>query len=139
MTIILPVYDPTKAAPDHQFSVDCESVNIGLLTHELQKALADELRAVSKAGDQLTLFLVNAPNEQTRRTIRQIVRDHRADQLTPEQEKRQRQEAKLKEARVQFGGTPLNLADYESAPPSLKQLAQKIAWLEAELAELVNR
>jgi hypothetical protein len=60
---------------------------------------------------------------------------HLLDSATAQQENQARIQ-KLNQARTNYGVNPLDVATYTAQPALIQQLAQKISWLEQEIAAL---
>jgi hypothetical protein len=70
-----------------------------------------------------------------RETARQIAENHDPEQLTPRQQAEMQRRQQLDQARTNYGVNPLDLTAYNSQGVLIQQLAQKISWLEQEIAD----
>jgi hypothetical protein len=117
-------------------SIERSIVNIDALDSELRAALGELTTGFSTGGGRVIVHLLDAATSQQEGLARQIVLAHDPARLTPPQQLEAERQAKLDQARKEYGAAEIDLAVYDSQGPIIQQLAQKIAWLEREIADL---
>ena len=109
-------------------------VNLEALDNEIRALLGTNFSGVSFDGEEIILhFGADAPSAQIAEALR-LAETHNPTRLTPRQQMEIDRKTRLEELRRANAKT-LDLAEYEAAPSEIRQLAEKIAWLELELAE----
>jgi hypothetical protein len=111
-------------------------VNIDALDADLRAALGDSTSGFSVGGGRVIVHLLDAATRQQEEQARQIVLIHDPARLTQQQQQQAASQAKLDQARRDYGAAEIDLTVYASQGPIIQQLAQKIAWLEREIADL---
>jgi hypothetical protein len=66
----------------------------------------------------------------------QIAQSHDPSKLTPEQQAAITRKSKLDQARRDYGATELDLQPFGGQPALIQQIAQKVVFLEREIAEM---
>lgn len=120
-------------------TIERSTVNIDGLDAELRAALGAITTGFSLGGGKVTVHLLDAATPQQEAQARQIVLAHDSARLTPEQQAEALRKTRLDQARRDYGATEIDLAPYATQGPMIQQLAQKIAWLEREIADLRRR
>lgn len=116
--------------------IDRASVNLALLDHELRMVLGAAMTGISTRAGIVVVHLAERATGDHETQAKQIVLNHDASALTPEQQARQTRTDRLNTDRARFT-TPLNPTDF-SAMPLVQTLAARIAWLEQEIRDLRN-
>jgi hypothetical protein len=111
-------------------------VNIDALDADLRAALGDITSGFSVSGGRVIVHLLDAATRQQEDQARQIVLNHDPTRLTQQQQQQAERQAKLDQARKDYGTAEIDLTVYASQGPIIQQLAQKIAWLEREVTDL---
>ena len=118
-----------------EINIDIASINIQALDGALRAALSDVFVGLSTGPSSVTVYLTDNASDEQEQQARDIVEGHDPMQLTPEQQaeiERQQQLAELREANSE----PFAMGDYDAQPSLIQQMAQRIAWLELEIADL---
>lgn len=116
-----------------EVSFEPQPLNLVALNATLHAALGDALIGISVGSYGLRVHLSETATSQQVAQVKTIVLKHDPNQLTPEQAAEQQREGKLEQAR-ESNAAPLDVTAY--ADPALRKLADKIAWLEQEIAAL---
>jgi hypothetical protein len=111
------------------------SVNSEALDSALRAALGAQAIGISTGPYGVAVHLSDQASQADIDQVQAIVAAHDPAVLTAEQQARIDQQAALDSARA-ANAVPLNLADYSGEAANMQQLAQKIAWLEQEIAAL---
>jgi hypothetical protein len=111
-------------------------VNIDALDSDLRAALGDSTSGFSVGGGRVIVHLLDSATRQQEDQARQIVLTHDPTRLTPQQQQQAERQARLDQARKDYGAAEIDLTVYASQGPIIQQLAQKIAWLEREISDL---
>lgn len=112
-----------------------ELLNAEALEEQLRSIFGPALRGISTGSYGLRLHLAGPLSETQLAQARAAVRGHEAAKLTSRQQAALEVRQRLEQARMD-NTTPLNLQVYGAQDVLIRQLAQKIAWLEQELAAL---
>lgn len=120
---------------ENMFVQTSEAPNFDLLDEQLRSALGDRVIGVSASGTDVTVHFADDATDEQIETARQIVEQHDPSERTSQQQETAERAILLAELREE-NTVPLDLADYDEADNSLRQLAVKIAWLEQELIAL---
>lgn len=110
-------------------------INSDGLDAELRSALAEKMIGVSANGETVTVHLEDRATQADQLQVAAIVTAHNAAQLTPRQQEIETRRDQLELDRV-ANVVPLNVDDYLLQLPIIRNLAQKIAWLEREIRDL---
>jgi hypothetical protein len=119
-----------------EVTVQRTSVNIEALDAQLRAALGHLTSGVSVSAGQVIVHLAETATPAHIETARAVAVAHDPAVLTPAQQTALQDRHKLEQARRDFGASELDLSTYQGKDPLLTLLAQKIAWLERELAAL---
>ncbi len=120
-------------------AIERSTVNIDALDAELRAALGAATTGFTIGGGRVTVHLLDSAIPAQETLARQIVAAHDSARLTQQQQLEAERKGKLDQARRDYGAAEIDLAPYGVQPPPIQQLAQKIAWLERELADLRHR
>lgn len=112
------------------------SVNIEALDSQLRAALGAVTSGVSAGAGGVIVHLAETATPAQIEAARAIILAHDPAALSPAQQAALQQRQKLEQARRDYGASELDLSTYEGKDPLLTLLAQKITWLERELAAL---
>ena len=108
------------------------AVNPEALDAELRTAMPDSYASLLVSDSELRVFL----NQDLPQSEVQAVLDaHDPASLTPEQQAEQARQEALAEAR-RNNASNLDGSQYDAEAPLMRQLAQKIIWLEQEIRDL---
>lgn len=113
-------------------------LNIDLLDEQLKQAsskvegLAYQLG--EEGGGKLTIVVTNSLSAGERRQIEEMLAQHDPGQHTAWQQALADQQAKREQMRLD----PLKVETFATALPDVKRLAERIAWLEAEVLRLAE-
>ncbi len=116
--------------------IERSTVNIEALDADLRAALGAATSGFTLGGGKVVVHLVDTATPQQEDQARQIVLNHDPTRLTPEQQADILRQAKLDQARKDYGAAEIDLTIYSGQGPIIQLLAQKIAWLECEIAGL---
>jgi len=116
-----------------------DDVNSALLDADLRAALKEKVYGISVTNGRVRVHLDPAASKAEQAQAEALVKNHKATDKTPAQVAEQAQAQKLDQMRKDYGSGDLALASFDAQTPVLKQLAQKIAWLEAEVRALRGR
>jgi hypothetical protein len=108
-------------------------VNLEALEMELRAGLGTVILGVSKSGNQIILHAMDSTTQAQQDQAQAILIAHDPTKLTPGQQAEQARQQKLDQLRQAYGTTDLDLAAYSGQAVAVLTLAQKLAWLEAEL------
>jgi hypothetical protein len=109
-------------------------VNPELLTEELKAVLGEAVQGLFTTDDVVTIVMsIDNPTQSQRDRVRQVVEAH---DRSLKSEWQQEQEA-VEAQREEFLAAPLNVETFDD-DALLRQLAERVAWLERELARLVG-
>ena len=111
------------------------SVNVEALDEQLRAALGAVTSGFSLASGSVILHLADKATPAQIDQARAIVTGHDPAALTPSQQAALSRRQKLDQARRDYGAAEIDLTIF-AANPLLQSLAQKIAWLEREIAAL---
>jgi hypothetical protein len=112
------------------------AVNIEALDTALRAALGNVATGISVGGGQVKLHLTDDATPAQVDTARALAVAHVPTDLTPAQQAALIRRQKLDQARRDYGASEIDLTVYAGQNALLVALAQKIAWLERELAAL---
>jgi hypothetical protein len=110
-------------------------VNIEALDADLRAALGSTVAGISTGPYGVEVHLSDDATPTQLNQARSIVQAHDATKLSAQQQAEVQREAQLEQAR-QDNATSLNVSDYSGQNALIQKLAQKIAWLEQEIADL---
>lgn len=116
-----------------QIEVERRQINSQALTAELRAVLGEQMLGLSTRPDAIVVYLADGPIDETE--IRRIVTNHDPAQLTARQQAQQQRRADLVAARAEQNEV-LNVSEFESLSPAMRQLARKLRWLELEVRSL---
>lgn len=116
--------------------IDRTNINFEALDAEIRTALGNITSGISVGGGKVVVHLAANATQQQMNQVRAIVQAHNPAQLTPGQQAEIQRRQRLNQARQDYGSTPLDLTVYGSVDANMRRLAQKIYWLEQEIAEL---
>lgn len=111
------------------------TVNIEALDEALRSMLGAEYSGLSTRPGEVLVYLEDSAATAQAQQAEQMVIDHDASILSASQQARIDNEAALQQARLD-NADALNLSAYDSAAAEVQALAQRIAWLEAEIRDL---
>jgi hypothetical protein len=117
-------------------TIERSTVNIEALDAELRAALGAATTGFTAGGGKIVVHLLDSATPQQENLARQIVLAHDPARLTPQQQQEAERKTKLDQARRDYGAAELDLAPYAGQGPIIQKLAQKILWLEREIADL---
>ncbi len=117
-------------------TIERSIVNIDALDADLRAALGDITTGFSAGGGRVVVHLLDSATPQQETLARQIVLAHDPTRLTQQQQQEAERRSKLDQARQDYGAAEIDLTMYDTQEPIIQQLAQKIAWLEREIADL---
>jgi hypothetical protein len=120
-------------------TIERSAVNIDALDAELRAALGAATSGYSIGGGKVIVHLLDSATPQQEALARQVVATHDAARLTQQQQQEAERQSRLAQSRRDFGAMEIDLAPYGTQPPTIQQLAQKIAWLEREITDLRHR
>lgn len=115
-------------------TISRDAVNLVALDAELRTALGELAQGVSVEGQKVHLHLHEDVSTEEIALARRIARQHDAALLTPEQSRRQQRRTRLQSLRQSLQDA-LDESAYDSADPLLRQMAQRLAWLELEIRD----
>lgn len=110
-------------------------VNVEALDEQLRATLGGVITGFSLANGQVTLHLVERATPVQIESARSIAVNHDPAVLSPSQQAALIRRQKLDQARRDFGASEIDPSLF-AANPLLLSLAQKIVWLEREIAIL---
>jgi hypothetical protein len=114
-----------------------ESVNADALIATLRDAFGDDLSGISVSQgeneDSITLYFVDVPTEAQRDQAQELISAHDPSLKSAGQQEQEAIEAQ----REEFLAAPLDVETFDD-DALLRQLAERVAWLERELARLVG-
>ncbi|MBL8162622.1 MAG: hypothetical protein JNJ61_11600 [Anaerolineae bacterium] len=119
--------------------VERGSVNIEALDTDLRSALGSQFVGVSAGPFGLRVHLADGATAAQETQAQQIVVAHDPARLTPKQQAEIDRKAKLEQARANYGADETDLTAFNGQPALIQKLAQKIVWLEREVASLHGR
>jgi hypothetical protein len=119
----------------HEITLEPKSINIEALDGSLRNALGAVFIGISTGPYGVRIHLVDAATSQQIAQARAVAQTHNPMQLTPQQQSEQQRHQRL-EASRSANSADLDVLAYQNADVLLRQLAQKIAWLEQEIADL---
>ena len=122
-----------------EITIERSAVNIEALDADLRAALGSATSGFSIGGGKVVVYLLDTANKQEEEQARLLVLTHDPARLTPQQQARLLREAKLDQARREWGSAELDLTVYTGQGPVIQQLAQKIIFLEREIAAIRNQ
>lgn len=108
-------------------------VNREALDAELRTAIGEGLIGISTGPSGVVIHVADSVSPQT---VQTVVNAHDPSRLTPKQQAEIDRKNKLDQARRDYGSAELDLASYGSQNAIIQKLAQKILWLEREIADL---
>jgi len=111
------------------------SVNVEALDEQLRAVLGAVAGGISLANGQVTAHLNDTATPAQIDAARALLVNHDPSALTASQQAALIRRQKLDQARRDYGASEIDLAAF-AANPLLQSLAQKIAWLEREIAAL---
>lgn len=114
-------------------SINVNNVNLEILTAQARALLSDLVLGASFEGGKAILHLSDNATDADITAATNVILSHDPAERTPEQEQQQESAARLLAMRL-ANATPLDLAEYTTATPELRRLAEKIAWMELEIA-----
>ncbi len=109
-----------------------EKPNLPKLDEELKASLPDLVHGVSGRGKAVTVHLDDQATDSDVQTARDVVAAHDPTQLTVDQQDAQQ----LEQERQDNFASPLDVSAYDTESATIQTLAQKVAWLEREIADL---
>lgn len=112
-----------------------DTINIELLDSELRSAMGEAYVGLSFAPNNVTAYLRDDISEALVTEARQIIQQHDAAELTYQQRATAELYAKLALLRTQ-NSIPLDEGEFAEEAPLIRLLAQKVGWLELEIAAL---
>jgi len=112
------------------------SVNVEALDEQLRTALGAATSGFSVGRGEVTVHLSETATPTQIEQARAIVVSHDPAALTASQQAALMRRQKLDQARRDYGASEIDLAAYAGKDPLLAALAQKITWLEREIAAL---
>lgn len=118
-------------------TIERSEVNIDALSTALRIALGTATSGFSTMTGRVIVHLVDNATPQQIALAERIVRDHDASKLTVQQQKQSARQDRLTQMRP-TNANELNLDDFTAQSAAIRALAQKVAWLEAELLELLG-
>jgi len=116
--------------------IERSTINAEALDSDLRAALGAAITGVSIANGKLVIHLNDSATPQQEIQARQIVQNHNPAQLAPAQQAEAQRRQRLDQARQESALQALDVQDYSKMDPAIRRLAQKIAWLEQEIADL---
>lgn len=108
-------------------------VNLALLTEEVRTLLGDLVYGTSSDNEMITLHLADGVTEADINAARNLLIQHDPTKLTAEQTQQRESAARLLVLR-EANRLPLDLASYQNADANIRQLAERLTWLELEIA-----
>ncbi|MCK6580630.1 MAG: hypothetical protein L6Q98_21270 [Anaerolineae bacterium] len=114
--------------------VQAVGINVGSLDAELRSALAPT-QGLTWDGQVVTVVFSDDVTPAQLDLAQTIVRQHDPKRLTPDQQTELDRKSRLEALRGE-NAAELDLPAYDSASPDIRRLAEKIAWLELEIAAL---
>jgi hypothetical protein len=112
------------------------AVNVPALDQTLRAALGEQVFGLSYSAAIVTVHLSDQATKAQENQARALVQAHDPAVLTPDQQAEINRQAKLDQARRDYGAAEIDLTLYEGKDSLLQQLATKIAWLEREVDAL---
>ena len=112
------------------------ALNVEALDADLRASLGAFTSGFTAGNGRVVVHLLDTATTHHESLARQIVRDHDPARLTQQQQQEAQRKARLDQARADYGAVELDLTPYDSQGPIIRLLAQKIAWLERESADL---
>ena len=118
-----------------EITIQREIINFEALDAALRAELGEQLVGISTGPSGVTVYLTDNVTDEQEAEARDIVEDHDPTQLTSEQQAEIDRQQQLQQARDD-NAEPLPLDNYAAEPSLIQELAQRIAWLELEIADL---
>lgn len=115
--------------------IDRSVINPEALDAELRAALGDKASGISARRGQVVVHLTDEASNADQDQARSIVLNHDPAVLTPHQAAEQARRTQLTQAR-QLNALPLDVAAYDGESALIQALAERIARLELEIAQL---
>jgi hypothetical protein len=119
-----------------EVNVTRASVNIEALDEQLRTTFGALTSGFSISSGQVIVYLGNQATPAQVNQARTIVTNHDPSLLTTAQQAALMQRQKLDQARRDYAASETDLTPYVGKDPLLVTLAQKIVWLEREIAAL---
>jgi hypothetical protein len=119
-----------------EVTVTRAAVNIDALDEQLRAAFGVLTSGFSISGGQVIVFLGDTATPTQVDQARIIVMNHDPSALTAAQQAALIRRQKLDQARHDYNASETDLTPYAGKDPLLVALAQKIVWLELEMASI---
>lgn len=125
-----------------EIQVQRESVNVEALDAALRAALGDVVFGISAGPEGVVAHLADSATAEQSAQARMLIEQHDPTLLTPEQQIKLERQRQLAQARAagEINPLPIDGAGYQTVAgltdEALSRLAQKVAWLEREIASL---
>lgn len=108
-------------------------INPPMLDTALRETLGNLTTGFSAGNGVVIVYLDDSATLDQQEQAREIVLAHDPTQLTPEQQAEAARAQKLAQYQTQYGAANLDLTAYDAQSEQIRQLAEKIAWLEQEV------
>lgn len=118
-----------------EINVQIETINIQALDAALRTELSEVFVGLSTGPNGVIVYLTDDTTDEQEAQARDIVESHDPTQLTPEQQAALDRQQQLEQAR-EANSEPFAVSDFDAEPSLIQELAQRIAWLELEIADL---
>ncbi len=115
--------------------IERHDLNPERLQDDLRELLGDDLIGISTRPGQIIVHLRDGTSAAQHDQARTAVRQHDAASPSAAQQQRQQRNERLARLRNQHANS-IDLDTYPRADPLLRALAERIVWLEAEIAAL---
>lgn len=112
-----------------------QQINLSALTATLRDSIRTDLQGVSVRPGAVVIFLRDGVSESVKQTVRQLVQNHDARVLTPEQAARLATREQLQQARATYEAR-IRLADFAQSDPDVQTLAGVVYRLALEIRAL---
>jgi hypothetical protein len=116
-------------------AVESTNINVEALDSDLREALGSTVLGISWDGQEVGVYLSEDATQAQISQARQIVEQHNPDHLTPDQQAALARNTLLETLRNE-NAAQIDVSAYEEESPTVQTLAQKIAWLELEVAAM---
>ncbi len=113
--------------------VERTAVNYEALDAALKKTLGGLVLGISTGPGWVRLYLDDNATQTQQKNGRTLIETHDPTVLSPEQQAEATFKAHLAKLRQDYGNTPLEITPYATESGPTQALAQKVAWLEAEI------
>jgi len=117
-----------------EITLEREDVNVGALDQELRSALGASFFGLRSSGRAVTAYVDERTADTDMNRVREIVAAHDPSRRTPDQEA----EAAFQQQREAFLEAPVEPARFEAEGDLVRQLAERVAWLEGEIRRLTG-